>query len=419
LDKRSVWGLGVWVPRSEDDILAAIQGGKLIENAAFDAKVALPETGKSKDLAKDVAAMANNGGVLLYGVGEDENHRPTVLKPIKLTGARERVDQIVWSSISEPPVIEINAIPTENDPSVGYLVVVVPPSPRAPHMVTAGGDNRYYGRGATGNVQLPEREVARLYERRQQQSETDRSTRLEIDPRVLLDEAVASAPVEPHEGYAFLHLVARPVVPDEDLLEKARGDQRSPQFLNRLFSTALSAEVYSIPYSPDLLEANNFERRADGWVASRGLEDDLWRGVVDPGHVLEFEVGVDGSGYLFCGRAAEEYNGRLLVFENIVASLTTRFLAVLGGLYAAGGYVGSVDVGLAVTGLKGGISYVLSQRLGVIPRPFDKDQYRRVDRFSAPVVSNDPRGAARKLVMPLVQAITRESYDPFLDPDAV
>jgi hypothetical protein len=182
-----------------------------------------------------------------------------------------------------------------------------------------------------------------------------------------------SAPVESHEGYAFLHLVAHPVEPDEGLLEKARGDQQSPRFLNHQFSAAASAEVYSIPYSPDLLEAYNFDRRADGWVASQGLEDELWRGAVDPGHVLEFEVGVDGRGHLFCGRAAEEYNGRLLIFENIVAGLTARFLSVLGGLYAAGGYVGLVDVG------------------------------------------NDPRGAARKLVMPLVQAITRESYDPFIE----
>jgi hypothetical protein len=408
----------VWIPRSEGDILAAIQAGNLIENATFDAKMALPEKGKAKDLAKDIAAMANNGGVLLYGVGEDENHRPTVLRPFKLAGTRERVDQIAWASISEPPVIEIYPIPTEKDPSIGYLVVVVPPSPRAPHMVTAGGDNRYYGRGATGNVQLPEREVARLYERRQRQAEVSRSTRLEVDPKVMLDQTVASAPVEPHEGHAFLHLVAHPVEPDEALLEKARGDQKSPQFLNRLFSAAASAAVYSIPYSPDLLKANNFERRADGWVASQGLEDEPWQGTVDPGHVLEFEVGVDGRGHLFCGRAAEEYDGRLLIFENIVAGLTVRFLTVLGGLYAAGGYVGPVDMGLAVTGLKGGISYVLSQRIGVRPSPYDKDQYRRTERFSALTLSNDPRGAARKLVMPLVQAITRESYDPFHEEEA-
>ncbi len=29
------------------------------------------------------------------------------------------------------------------DDSVGYLVIVVPASPRSPHLVTLGGDNRY------------------------------------------------------------------------------------------------------------------------------------------------------------------------------------------------------------------------------------------------------------------------------------
>lgn len=87
----------------------------------------------------------------------------------------------------------------------------------------------------------------------------------------------------------------------------------------------------------------------------------------------------------------------------------------MGGLYAAGGYLGPVDMGLAVTGLKGGVSYILHSRIGVDPTPYDKDQYRRSERLSASMVSSDPRGAARKLVLPLLRAITRESYDPFSD----
>jgi hypothetical protein len=48
-------------------------------------------------------------------------------------------------------------------------------------MVTVGGDNRYYGRGATGNMRLSEGDVARLYERRQ---------RWEIDREDMLDEVI-------------------------------------------------------------------------------------------------------------------------------------------------------------------------------------------------------------------------------------
>jgi hypothetical protein len=392
----------MWIPKSEQEILAVIEAEALVETATFDAKATLPAKGKSKDLAIDVAAMANDGGTLLYGVGENEDRRPTVPQPFTLVGARERVDQIVRTSISEPPDIQVREIPTD-DSSLGYLVVAVPPSPRAPHMVTVGKEYRYYGRSDTGNVLLTEGEVARLYERRQ---------RWEIDRGGMLDEAVDSAPIESHEGHAFLHLVARPVVPDEVLLDRAQGERHIADFLYGLFSTAVSEDVYSTSFSPDLSLNKRYERRADGWAASEGLDAEEGASV-DPGHVLDFEIGLDGSGRLFCGRAAEEYDGRLLVFENIIAGLTARFLAVLGGLYAAADYLGPVDVGLAVTGLRGGISYVLKQQSMASPRPYDKDQYRRTGRFSAIMLKDDPRGAARTLVLPLARALTTESYDPF------
>jgi len=399
----------MWRPTSEQEIVAAIEAGHLIENASFDAKAALPTQNRSKDLAKDVAAMANNGGILLYGVGEDEHGRPTVTQPFKLAGTRERVDQIVWSSISEPPIIEVHAIATEDDPSLGYLVVVVPASPWAPHMVTVDGDNRFYGRRATGNVRLSEGEVARLYEQRPQR-EIDRKD--VPDEAAMLDEAIAAAPIDPHERHAFLHLIARPMVLDEELFDRARGEQQPERFLDSLFSAAVNSEVYSVAYSPDLHAANNYERRTDAWTVSQGLEEER-RGSEDPGRVLEFEIGLDGSGRLFCGRAAEEYNGRLLIFENIVAGLSARFLTLLGRLYAAGGHAVPVAVGLAVTGLRGGISFVLSQDILAEPRPYDRDLYRRTERISSLMLEDDPQSVARKLVLPLVRTITRESYDPF------
>ena len=322
----------MWIPTLVQEILSVIDAGDLIETATFDAKASLPAKGKSKDLAIDVAAMATDGGSLLYGLGEDENDRLTVPQPFELAGARERVDQIVRTSISEPPTIEVHTIPTDEDSSLGYLVIAVPPSPRAPHMVTVGKDNRYYGRSATGNKLLTEGEVARLYERRQ---------RWEVDRAAMLDEAIESAPIPAHEGFAYLHLVARPVVPDEDMFDRARGDQHPTQFMDGLISSALSAEVYSTPYSPDLQAGYNHERRADGWAASRGLADGWvasrglgieWEEIEDPSLVLDLEVGLDGRGRLFCGRAAEEYRDRLLVIDVLVAGLTARFLAVMGEL---------------------------------------------------------------------------------------
>jgi hypothetical protein len=393
----------MWIPASEEEILAAIDAGDLIETATFDAKRALPSKGKSKDLAIDGAAMATDGGTLLYGVGENENREPTVPKPFSLAGARERVDQIVRTSISEPPAIEVRAIPTDDDPSLGYLVISVPASPRAPHMVTVGKEYRYYGRSATGNVPLSEGEVARLYERRQ---------RWEVDRDAMLEQAIESAPIPPHDDFAYLHLVVRPVVTEEDLFDRASEGQEARQFLGGLISAASSAEALTTRFSPDLHGGYNHERRADGWAASWGLGIE-WEEREDPSRVLDLEVGLDGSGRMFCGRAAQRDSDHLLVFEPLVAGLTAKFLAVMGGLYAAGGYLGPVDVGMAVTGLKGGVSYLLRDNPWIDRTPYNKDWYRRTERLPASQLVGDSRGAARMLVSPLLRAITRESYDPF------
>lgn len=80
--------------------------------------------------------------------------------PFDLAGAAERIDQVSQTAISEPPAIEIRDIASEASPGLGYLVVVIPPSPRSPHMVTLDGDNRYWGRGATGNRLLSEGDIA-------------------------------------------------------------------------------------------------------------------------------------------------------------------------------------------------------------------------------------------------------------------
>lgn len=395
----------MWVPESARAVADAVASGSLEETASFDAKAALPGSGRSKDLAADVAAMANDGGVLLYGVGEDEHGRPAVLTPIPLAGAAERVDQIVRTCVSEPPEVRILTLPDEEDPATGYLVVSVPPSPRAPHMVTVGGDHRYYGRSAVGNARLTEGEVARLYERR---------ARWDVNREALLDEEVASSPLEPHEDFAYLYLVVKPVVPDENLLDRAAGEDDVPWSLNRLFSTAMRAHAFPWRYSPDFPENNSFERRADGWATYQGFDED---GSMygDQSTVLTFQVDLDGGGHLFCARAAERYDGRLLIFEDIAAGLTAKALAVLGALYDAASYLGPVDAGLAVTGLAGGVSSHLNSRgvLGISARPYDRDEYRRTGRFSASTLVDEPRSAARALVLPLARATTRESYDPF------
>lgn len=175
----------MWVPQSAAEVEAAAQQGDLEETHTFDAKKTLPIAKKNRDLAEDVCAMTVDGGSLLYGLGEDSNQRLTVLAPIALKGAPERVAQIVETSIYEPPSIRVQALPLETDESKGFLLVVVPQSARAPHQVISGDDLRFYGRGAKGNRILSEREVADLYTRREAWG---------VDRELLLDTEISNAP---------------------------------------------------------------------------------------------------------------------------------------------------------------------------------------------------------------------------------
>ncbi len=141
----------MWAPPTAAELIAAAEAGNLRETTTFDAKAALPQQKKNRDLAEDVCAMTVDGGVLVYGLAEDEHQNPTLPRPFDLEGQRERIDQVVHTSIAEVPFIDVRALSLEDDSARGFLVIVVPPSSRAPHQVIAGGEFRYYGRGATGS----------------------------------------------------------------------------------------------------------------------------------------------------------------------------------------------------------------------------------------------------------------------------
>lgn len=93
------------VPASVGD-LARIVTERLEENTRLEFKRQVPESGKNDHLAKDVAAMANSdGGVIVYGIEEDEAGRAKALAPINLKGAAERVI-LIAQTFDEPLTVK-------------------------------------------------------------------------------------------------------------------------------------------------------------------------------------------------------------------------------------------------------------------------------------------------------------------------
>lgn len=393
----------MWVPKSEDELVRAVTSGSIEESEIFDAKKELPT--KNAEIAKDIAAMATDGGVLIYGIDEDEQGRPTVLNPIPLVNQTERITSIVQTSIDEPPRIHISTIPTTADPSVGYLIVQVPLSERAPHMVIVKGENRFYGRNGTTNVILSKGQIDRLYERQR---------RWDVDRDALLEQEIAEAPLQPHDNFAYLHLFARPVARNNGLLEKAvRENEALQEMLQLLVRRAIDHHVFPRNvYSPDFVVPGRWMRRVEGMLCHMdepSPRDDPRA----PAYILDLQLDFDGGGHLFCGRAAEGDSEGFLFFETLVAGNTTRFLALLGVLYERARYMGMVDIGVAVTGLKGAVPYRGDTWSRLTRIRYDRDAYKRTTRVSALEIKDDAQAIARSLLMPLFAALSQSDRDPF------
>lgn len=359
----------MWIPKSIAELEARVKSGELDETPSLEFK---REIGKSKDVAIDIAAMSTDSGVICYGVAEDAHKKPTELSPISLVEdqAESRIAQIVSTCIAEPPEIRFKRYERTLDPPTGYLLVIVPQSPRAPHMVVVRGDCRYYGRTAKTNVLLTEGSVARLYLQRQ---------RFDHDRDAELARVIAQASISPREEHAYIHLYVQPVVSHDKLLQ---GLVPHGTGANRVIGTLVrktrASHIFSSNFTPDF-DSGTIQTTSSGWVAymSRVPEPGTRR---DPNWILDLRIRLDGSFHLFCGRAAATSSSGKEIFEDLITGIVVRSLYLAHLLYAQANYHGMIDVGLALTGLKGGLPGSNSYR-DIYPNGYPDDDYRRTVRL--------------------------------------
>ncbi|MCO5299787.1 MAG: ATP-binding protein [Candidatus Nanopelagicales bacterium] len=341
----------VWRPKSEEDLTAAIEDGRLEENHFVEVKSALaPGKSGNRELAKDLAQFAIDGGTLIIGVSEDKERDTLALAPIPDTsGLPERVEDVARTRIEPPLSVRFDLIRSGHEDGAGYLFVHVPPSPHAPHMV----EGRYYARAEKTKRTLTDSEVLRLHQARLARQR---------EPLVLLDAAIERDPI-PEGQEAHYFFVAAPDRPTGPLAEHIID---GPGWQDRF--RAVIAAGHRIPgisneYLPSVAQATALDDRGDGRAAHSGelrpgrLLNEEYKA---PESLVEVEIADTGEIRCFAGTVSQhrpvQYGlpeTEQVLYEFIPLHLTRQLLQVTVALAHATGYLGAWHVGVAVTGIAG------------------------------------------------------------------
>ena len=363
-----------WSPVTEHDLASAVTAGLLEETHYLELKREL-ESGKTKNRehARDLASFAIDGGTILVGIQEDKSAGVLTLAPQPLQGLRERIESIA-RTIPDPPLsIITRVVPSVADAAAGYLVVHVPPSASAPHMV----DNRYLGRGDSAKYYLSDAEVLRLHERRRQQ---------EGDALIMIGQEFARDPVpEAEQQQAHLFVLAEPLAP------------RPEMFLSQLHQQGLLGLVArgawgdattralgpGEKFNPELSAASQYARRAAGAALSTyGLKSD--RSLDSPSSgwedIVELEVSEDGAIRIMMGRLSDALprdgaESTQYLFDAAAVIYVRRMMGLVLEVAGQTGYFGGWALAVGATGLRGLSAYDPSG--WALTQSFEDDTYKR------------------------------------------
>lgn len=209
---RPMTSLSTW-----EELVNAAEGHLLAENAWCELKETIgpPNKATNTELARDLAALAAYGGVLIVGVNNSEEVVGT-----DISGMRERISQVAATKVQPPLTPHIHG-PIEGPDGKSVLLVSVAPSPVRPHMV----DGAYWGRSSHGKRQLGDEEVRTLMMESDRGEEAFRDRLLGMVVTDPLIDLVGGHPT----GQGYIYLLAQPCSPvpkmgdDVDVQSLARG----------------------------------------------------------------------------------------------------------------------------------------------------------------------------------------------------
>lgn len=380
----------------------AIDEGSFVESHFLDAKASTGDSdGERKETARDLASFSLDGGVLVIGVAEDKKTSTFSLAPIPLGGLMEKLEQIAATRIDPPLYVKPHELTSGQSPSLGYLVVEVPPSPNAPHMT----DGRYYTRGERTKRQMADTEVGRLHQSRRHENE------LIIDLlRAEMDRDPVAAEIRQH---GHVYLVAEPLNATPGMAETL---VRNPQGtrLNEILHASNYLSLESVtgyaPSAPAMRTSTTRSRGAGFTTTPDGKREvtEAYREV----YLSDVEFHEDGGIRAVVGRGTGDWttNGNQeapeVVFDGIAVGYAHRLVYWASQIGNETGYRGAWGLGLAVDRLKGRSSSLYYASFnGFGASQYDRDEYLQTTVARFDELTEHPRVVAGRLVGRLLRGL--------------
>jgi hypothetical protein len=404
---------GQWTPHAWSDVVEAAAGGLLDESHWVDLKQELP-AGKrthNTELAQDLASLAVDGGLLVVGI-EDHDSRAGKVCGVELARLADRVDQVARDKVRPSLVVRSHEVRDPDRPGRGCLLVHVPPSAQAPHMV----DYVYYGRGDRANVRLGDEQVRAIIEGRRH-----RRTDVTAELRRMADDDPIAAD---ERQLGHLYLLAQPeTAAEEALVELLAREDVVPVIQKLLKSIIRERGSGNTGFGPDVHRLWDRLPRAEGLaLISYSAEE----GPRQEQSLLELVVREDGGIRLTCGRGTHAASPAglpspdrppMAVIAILVLGLAHSVAALAGRLADEhGAYQGQWHLGIRMDRLRGAVPLDLlpDHPFDPLGNPYSRDDYERVTSASTEELVNSPHAVAERLVAPLLRGLgIAPRYLPF------
>ncbi|SFA62468.1 Putative DNA-binding domain-containing protein [Rhodococcoides kroppenstedtii] len=396
-----------WVPTTEAELQSAANNGTLEESHYLDLKQELkPGQSGNKDLAKDIAAFSIDGGVIVFGVAENEGASPS-LHAIDTAGLSERVEQIARTRVDAQVQVTSTVIESTAVPGRGYLVVRIPQSPRPPHMA----DGRYYARGDKTNIVLSDPDVVRLHER---------SSAAQSD--LLAEVDAVRTDLDVPAGVPMLIVLGEPVGAAPDLLTQMASDEFYNQQVNTLLQAADDREsIAGVP--PSFRGSYSFVRRPNGVAVTTGMRDG--QRFTGDGGAAEIVFEESGRVVLASERPVDLSRPRSEVadeprylMDELILGQTRLAINLAAGVSDQFGFTGTWRFAVVIDGLRGAYSiasawptYATRRGSGGYDR-YTKNDYRRTTAAPGDELRTAPGSVVARLVGSLLRSVG--SYTDFV-----